>query len=147
MSTISPFKSNVTVRSASGSLTAAETTTPVTNLGPFNYAVIRLDVTTITATAGEEIDFYLQTTYNGGTDWVDIENIHFDNADNGGTSKRLLLVGPGRPTAADVAETETDGTLADDTKLDLPLGEQIRFKVSITNTPTYAYNAEALFRV
>lgn len=140
-----PGHASITVRSASGALSAAETSTPVTGLGWAKYAVVRLDVTTITTPDGDdEIDFYLQTSYNAGGDWVDLENIHFATADNGNTAIRLLVVTPQRPTAADVAETETDGTLADNTKLDLPLGDRLRISVVLTgaSAPTYAYNAE-----
>jgi len=141
MADFNRFKTNVTLRSASGTLTAAETATGVAT-GGFNNAIVRLDMTLVTCAAGEEVDMFLQTTYNGGTDWVDIECVHFENADNGTTPTLLLRVGPGRPTAADVAEIETDATLADDTKLDLPLGSQLRWKTVITNTPSYAYNSE-----
>lgn len=87
-----------TIQSATGALTAAATTSAVSTLG--RYAIITLDVTTITtADADDEIDFYIQTTYDN-TNWVDCENIHFDNSDNGSTAKRVIVIdgaldGPG----------------------------------------------------
>ena len=139
--------SDVELRAASGTLSVNETSTPVTELDMYNQAVIRLDVTVITTPDGDdEIDFYLQTSYNGGTDWVDLENIHFDNGDNGTTARKLLVID--RPHSSAAARTETDGTLADDTKLDLPIGDRLRWKVELTGAtaPSYAYNSEASFK-
>ena len=87
------------LQSASGALTAATTTTAVNTV--FGTAVIFLDVTTITtADADDEVDFYFQTTYDGGTTWTDVENIHFATADNGNTATRVIVIdgakdGPG----------------------------------------------------
>jgi len=136
--------SNVELRAASGTLSAGETSTPVTGLDHYNQAVIRLDVTEITTPdVDDEVDFYLQTSYNGGADWVDLENIHFDNGDNGTTAKKLLVIGG--PQSSAVARAETDGSLADNTKLDLPIGDRLRWKTAVTGAtaPSYAYNSEA----
>lgn len=142
MSTLNPSRTSV-MRAASGDLTAAETSTPIINLEEYNYAAVLLNITKVTAIAGEDVDFFLQTTYDGGTTWTDIENIQVDEAENGTTLSKVLVVTPNRPTAKDVAENSTDGTLTNNTKLDLPLGSRLRFKVTINNTPTYAYNATA----
>ncbi len=135
---------NVLVRSASGSLGAGETTTPVTGLWWVRLAVIRLNVTTLgLPDADDEVDFYIQTSYNEGTTWADLENIHFSNANNGQTVSKLLVVGG--PQSSAVARNETDGTLADNTKNDLPLGDRLRIKTAVTGAtaPVYAYSAEA----
>lgn len=145
MSVFNPSK-RVVLRAASGALTAGETTTPVFNMNEYRFVAVILDVTTITASAGEEIDFYLQTTYFNGTsvnDWFDLENIHLDNGDNGSTVKKVLIVTPNRPTAGDVAEDVTVGTLSDNSKIDLPLDAGLRIVTKVTNTPTYAYSATA----
>jgi hypothetical protein len=87
------------LRAASGALTDADTSTAVET--KLSTAAITLDVTTLTlADADDEVDFYIQTTYDGGTNWVDCENIHFSNADNGSTAKRVIIIdealdGPG----------------------------------------------------
>lgn len=138
----------ITLRSASGDLTAGETTTAITGLESYRGGIVRLDVTkTTTADADDEVDYYIQTSYNGGTDWADIENVHYGNGDNGTTEILLLTIGqlndsPGTPV------TETDGSLADGTQNDIPLGDRIRIKTAVTGdtAPTYAYNAEACFR-
>ena len=134
------------VRAASGALTAGESTTPLIGLGPFDLAVVQLNVTTITTPdADDEVDFYLQVRYDG-TNYADVENIHFNQANNGQTSQKLLVVAG--PQSSAVARTRTDGTLADNTKLDIPLGEAIRIKTAVTGAtaPTYAYNAQVWFK-
>ena len=141
-------KYGVVVRAASGDLTAGETITPITGLGIFSTAILRLDVTKITTPDGDdEVDFYIQTSYNEGDDWIDIECIHFATADNGNTAQKVCLISP--PQSSAVARDETDGTLADDTKLDLPFGDRVRIVVKVTGAtaPTYAYSCSAMFRV
>ena len=133
------------LRSASGALTAGESTAAITGLQGAILAVVRLDVTTITTPdADDEVDFYIQTSYNEGTDWVDLENIHFATANNGQTALRLIVIA--LPQSSAIAGTETDGALADNTKLDLPIGDRIRIKTTVTGAtaPTYAYNAELM---
>ena len=134
---------NIPLRSASGALTAGETTPALTGIGWARLAVIRLDITTLTLADGDdEVDFFIQTSYNAGTDWADVENVHFTVADNGTTI--ILLIVIGLPQSSATARTETDAALADDSKLDLPLGDRLRIQTAVTGAtaPTYAYNAE-----
>jgi len=139
---------DVTIRAASGDLTAGESATAVVGLGMFSLAVLQLDVTKITTPdVDDEVDFYIQTSYDEGSNWIDLENIHFANADNGTTSTRLVVLG--LPQSSAVARAVTDGALADDTKLDLPFGDRIRIKTTVTGAtaPTYAYNCYAAFKL
>ena len=139
---------DVEVRAASGALTAGESTTPITGLGIYNSAVLRLNVTTITTPDGDdEVDFYIQTSYDAGATWVDVEAIHYATADNGNTAALVAVIS--LPQSSAVARTATDGTLADDTKLDIPLGDRLRIKTKVTGAtdPTYAYNCIAAFKV
>ena len=91
----------VELRAASGSLTAGETSTALTTIGGYEAVSIVLDVTTLTlADADDEVDFYIQTTYDNGTTWTDIQNVHFTTADNGTTPRSILHIddrrdGPG----------------------------------------------------
>lgn len=142
-STPSPVLSDVAVRAVSGDLTAAEISTPILGLERFSLAVLRFDITKLTMGGSDEVDFYIQTSYNGGTDWVDIENLHFGVGDNGATPKVLVVISP--PQSSAVGRVETDASLADDTKLDLPLGDRIRIRTTIVDTPTYAYSVEGHF--
>lgn len=134
------------LRSASGDLTAAETGNEVDVRS--QVATVFLDVTKLTTADGDdEVDFYVQTTYDGGTTWSDLENVHFDQADNGATPTKILAFGLRDILAADTAAAHTDGTLADDSKLKLPLGTKIRIKTKVAGAtaPTYAYSAAVVF--
>lgn len=129
------------LRAASGNLLVDETSPEVETEG-FATAVVQLSVTElIMADADDEVDFYIQTQLPDGS-WADVANAHFDNADEPiTTATRLVGIGP---KAAGVAVvTPTDGTLADDTDVDLPLGSAVRIRVVLTGAtaPTYAYSA------
>ena len=117
-----------TLRSASGALTAGETTAAVSLLGRASYVsgAVYLDITTLTLPdADDEVDFYIQTTYDDGTSWTDIENIHFTTADNGSTAQRVVVIdgaedGPGSnlsitgtdpATGAEISETVPANTI------------------------------------
>ncbi len=134
-----------TLRSASGDLTAAETTDAVSVQG-INAAVY-LNVTKLTTPdADDEVDFYIQTTYDG-TNYVDLENVHYATADNGTTPTSVLIFGPPNVLAASTAAAATDGALGDDTKALMPLGSAMRIKTAVAGAtaPTYAYNATVYF--
>lgn len=129
------------IRAASGNLVVAEISPEVETEG-FATAVVQLSVTElIMADADDEVDFYIQTQLPDDS-WADVANAHFANADEPiTTATRLIGIGP---KAAGVAViTPTDGTLADDTDVDLPLGRGVRIRVVLTGAtaPTYAYSA------
>ena len=132
---------DITLREPSGDLAVVDTSPSVDTEG-FATAVVQLNVTELVMADGDdEVDFYIQTQLPDG-DWADVANAHFDNGDEpiaGAT--RLIGIGP---KAAGVAViTPTDGTLSDDTNVDLPLGMAVRIRVVLTGAtaPTYAYNA------
>lgn len=83
----------------SGTFTAATTLAAKPTVG--QRAIIFLDVTTLTlADADDEVDFYIQTTYDGATTWTDLQNFHFSNSDNGSTANKVAVItsdldGPG----------------------------------------------------
>ena len=135
----------ITFQDATGSLTAADTSEPV-DIDSYRIVVIYLDITTMTTADGDdEVDFYIQTTYDEST-WFDVENVHFANADNGTTPTKILIYDAYQSAA--VVRDATDGTLADNTKLDIPLGIKIRIKTAVTGAtaPTYAYQAHGIKR-
>lgn len=134
------------LRSASGDLTAADTGNEVEVRS--QVATVFLNVSKLTLPdADDEVDFYVQTTYDGGTTWSDLENVHFAQADNGTTPKKILAFGLRDVLAADTAAAHTDAALADGTKLKLPLGTEIRIKTKVAGAtpPTYAYSADVVF--
>jgi hypothetical protein len=133
----------ITLRAASGDLTAGETATAVTNLQVFSEAIVFINITTATlADADDEVDFYLQTTYDEGTSWVDLANVHLANADNGSPQKTMISIGA-IPAGVAQLDDPTDGAIADDTNADYPVGSQLRIKTTVTGAtaPTYAYSA------
>lgn len=137
------------IRLASGSLTAAETTGVVPNLGDFKNGIIVVELTTLTVPdADDEVDFYVQTSYDDGDDWYDMINLHVGNASAAtftSTGDYLLSIHQAMSNKGPVLGT--DGTLADDTSADIPLGDRIRIKTAVTGAtaPTYAYNAHGFF--
>lgn len=138
----------IELQAASEDLTANDTSDAMP-CGGFKEAVIRLNCT-ITTDADDEVDFYLQTTYDG-SNWCDILNIHFGNSIAGTEYKKLCIVGapvtPAEDTTASKAPIdETDGTLTDDAESKLPLGTAVRWKAVITGDPTYSYNSKGHFR-
>ncbi len=143
------FVENVTIRAASGDLTTAETTTPITGVGSYKEVVLLMSITTMTtADADDVVDFYIQTSYDAGTTWHDLENLHFDIADTGTTPVRVIRLGPLVGVAvADVAAAPSDGALTDDTKANFPLGGRLRIKTLIegATAPTYAYSVVGFF--
>lgn len=145
MSTQSPYKSNVSIRSDTTSLSADHTTDAVNNLGPFNSANVRLEIIAAAVSSGE-LRFYLQTSYNGGTDWADVECFTLTVGLGQSATKNMVITNP-VPVAATSALVETDGSLANNTKNDLPLGDSLRIKVDETGTSTYEFIATAIFRI
>lgn len=137
---------DATLREASGNLLVDETSPEIDTEG-FATAVVQLSITElIMADGDDEVDFYIQTQLPDGS-WADVANVHFDNGDEPiTTATRLIGIGP--KAAGVVVITPTDGTLADDTNVDLPLGSAVRVRVVLTGAtaPTYAYAANiALF--
>ena len=131
----------LTLRAASGDLVAGEES-PVLNVGQFKTAIIFLDVTKLTLPdADDEVDFYIRTRYDGVT-WVDVENIHFTIADNGNTPKMVAGISVVTFSASDVA-IDGDARIADNTKRQLPLGEELSIETTVAGAtaPTYAYTA------
>jgi len=138
------------VQAATGDLSANATSTPI-SCRQYHTATIHLDITTLTMDdTGDEVDFYFQTTYDD-VKWVDLENVHYANDADGTTPELVLMFGVQEVLAGDNAPiTPTDGGLADDTKVKLPLGLRFRIKVVIVDATgsdiTYAYVATGVFR-
>jgi hypothetical protein len=133
-------KRNLELRGPSGNLAVGETS-PEIDSRKYEQAVVDLRVTALVmGDADDEVDFYIQTEINGT--WVDVANVHFDNGDEPIAGANLLIgIGP-KAAGVDVI-TPTDGTLADNTAQDLPVGEAVRIKTKVTGAtaPTYAYEA------
>ena len=79
---------------------------------------------------GTTAKFWVQTSFDGGTTWVDIAAFAHT------TSDLRRVVNLSSNTAVTTLYTATDGTLTDDTVKDGVIGGQIRVKY--TTTGTYA---------
>ena len=98
------------IQGDSGVLSAASTSSPVGTIG--TSAAILLDFTLLTLPdSDDEVDFYIQTTYDG-INWTDVENIHFTDADDGTTAQRVVIIdgqadGPGVLQASEGTDPAT----------------------------------------
>lgn len=112
---------------------AASSEVLVQNLRGFDLWVVHLNVTVITLPdAGDELDFYFQTTYDGGVNYVDMENVHYGNGDNGNTDEKVLYF-DGR--AYNIAKhTPTDAALVDNGKNLIPPGQWLKVNVDLTES-------------
>lgn len=138
----------LTLRAASGDLTVADITTGV-DMGNLATVVVTLNVTTLTVPdADDVVDFWLQTTYDDGVTWIDVENANYVTGDTGTTPTLIFFVDAHDITGVVGALTPTDGALAADTKAKFPLGDQLRWKTAVAGAtaPTYAYNSTAWLR-
>jgi len=124
---------------AAVTIDAAETiTSEEVPCGDAKVAILHFDITGFVLAATEELDIYIQTTFNN-EDWYDIRNIHFDDGDEpGGGIWHGVVVIVGLPADDTPVVTETasltDAALADDTAIDLPIGVALRFKAKGTQT-------------
>ncbi len=132
---------------ATGAITISTTHAALTGLGQYNNAIISAIFATLTLPDGDDvIDVYLQTSYDGGTTWVDIENLHFATADDGNTPTHIFMIGP-PVIGTTVARVPLDAAITDDTKVDIPLGDRVRFKTVVAGAtaPTYNFTAVGKF--
>lgn len=81
--------------------------------------------------AGTTVKAWLQTSLDGGDNWIDIANFAFTT-----TSARKVTALNATTVPAALPTTPTDGTAADDTEIDGILGDRLRVK--LTTTGTYA---------
>lgn len=81
---------------------------------------------------GTTAKFWIQTSLDGGTTWIDIMCFSFTTA---AATKMSAVVAQ---TALAAAVTPTDGTLASDTILSGILGDRVRVRYTTTGTYTGA---------
>lgn len=105
------------------------TTTPVTRLAGMSYLMVKALFTY--GSGGTTVKAWIQTSFDGGTTWVDVMNFAFTTASGDKVSAACIFIAP-----ATQAATPTDGTLADNTINQGTLGDRIRVKY--TTTGTYA---------
>ncbi len=88
---------------------------------------------------GTSVKVYVQTSFDGGTTWVDIACVVFGTA----SESAVLNFSALSPKTTQIVPT--DGTLTDDTAVDGVLGDRLRLKV--VSVGTYATNTLLAGRV
>lgn len=83
------------------------------------------------AGGGTTAKAWVQTSFDGGTTWMDIANFAFTTS----TATRLYHLTPAAVTSI---ATPVDGTLADNTVVNGFLGDRLRVKLTTTGTYTGA---------
>ena len=121
------------------SITAAGTVicTAITGLSAMLAAAIFLRFAW--GSGGTAVKVYVQTSFDGGTTWVDIACVVFGQA----SETRILNFSALTPKTTSIEPT--DGSLTDDTAIDGVLGDRLRLKV--ISTGTYAGNTVLAGRV
>ena len=77
---------------------------------------------------GTSVDAYVQSSFDGGSNWCDIANLHFT------TSAARKVFHLQRGTSVTTQATPTDGSLASNTAVDGLLGSQYRVKWTSVGT-------------
>ena len=109
----------------------------------YRQVIVAIKSDTVVLDAGEELDFYFQTTYDG-VNWVDVRNVHYANTETLLPAPYIVATFMGLPAdqESDMIEGELgssvflDGALADDTEVDIPVGIGFRLRIKTTNAAT-----------
>lgn len=95
----------------------------------YGVKFLSIEANFVYGSGGTTVKAWVQTSLDGGTNWIDIANFAFTT-----TSARKVTTLAQATAAATI--TPTDGTLGDDLEVDGILGDRIRVK--LTTTGTYA---------
>lgn len=106
-------------------------TTPVLLLTGMNY--LGVQGTFLYGAGGTTVKAWIQTSFDGGSTWVDIINLPFTTA----ASRVTAAVSTG-VTAGTAPVAATDGTAADSAIVNGVLGDRVRVKYVTTGTYTGA---------
>jgi hypothetical protein len=106
---------------------AAQTSTAVAI--PTNISNVVLQAVFTYGSGGTSADYYVQTTFDGGTSWVDIAQFSFTTA----SAKKVFAL---TRTSITTSYAPLDGTMTANTCKDGLIGDQLRVKR--TTVGTYA---------
>ena len=134
------YKEVKVINASDGAITASTTYAPsaLNQIGFYRecWCVIKTTDQDLPG-AGDAVDVFIQTTFDSGNNWVDVENIHFENGtavanrdDNETGTWVAALTGAMISTTA--RETG-DATIDADTKLDIGFGSGLRVKIVVAN--------------
>jgi hypothetical protein len=94
----------------------------------YRQAAIYIVSDNVTIGNGATVDYYVQTTYDGGLTWVDMQNVHFV----AGQTPDCAIAVLGLPDTVTPTVTKgpfTEGSLAADTGNNLMLGNGLRLRI------------------
>lgn len=92
-----------------------------------------LDVTAAATDAGDTLDVYLDTSFDGGVTWVNIG--HFTQVLGNGGAKRLIMSFKAAPIAASNCVVATADQTAGNA-LQIGFGDRFRYRAACANTST-----------
>lgn len=113
----------------------------------FSEAVVTLDVTVAATDSNDTLDVYIDTSYDGGTSWVNVG--HFTQVLGNGGAKKFVMSLKSNPIAtSNVVPAGTDQTAGN--ALQIPLGDRLRYRgvvVDPTGTnASFTYSVVAFLR-
>jgi hypothetical protein len=97
-----------------------------------NVAALLVQFNFVYGSGGTSVDAWVQTSFDGGSNWCDIANFH------GTTTSLRKIVNLSSETPVTSQYTATDGTLAANSAVDGLLGSQ--YRVKFASAGTYAGN-------
>lgn len=110
-----------------GAAVAATASTPVTHLAGMTY--LGIHAIFLYGAGGTTVKLWIQTSFDGGTAWVDVINFAFTTAAGTKTaSVSTSVTGGTAPVAV------TDATAADNAIVNGVLGDRVRIKYITTGT-------------
>lgn len=124
----------------SAAFTATGASDPVENLAPRTMGTVYVNVSAVSGTT-PTLDLYLQGSYDGGQNWVDLASSPQVTA-TGGVILALSSQG-----AASAPFAATDGTMAASTAKTVTFPDRVRLKYKIAGTtPSFTFSARGVFK-
>lgn len=122
---------------------SAEVATATTQTGTavkfnrvYTEMVVVLDVTAAATAAGDTLDVYIDTSFDGGTTWVNIG--HFTQVLGNGGAKKFVMAFKAAPIAAsNSVDAEADQAAA--AALQIGFGDRVRYRGVTVQTDTVAF--------
>jgi hypothetical protein len=127
-------------------ISSSSTTTAMTGLSVFSHVAISIVVSAVPTGTTMTLDCYVQTSFDGGTTWVDLAHTQFTTA----TGSKLVLLQRSPDSLRREAypaprPPASDGALAGETVLRYQWGDQIRIKYVFAagdSSGTYTMNSD-----
>ena len=100
---------------------------------PWRELVVQVNVTAAATDVGDTLDVYIDTSYDGGSTWLNI--MHFTQVLGNGGAKRYIMACKGAPVASSNAVLASSDQSAGNA-LQFPLGDRIRYRGVVANAGT-----------